>query len=310
MSVLVYGAGGIGLYLAVRLARSGTPVVLKARPDAARRSRDHPVRLIRGGVVDEVDGIEVVDGLDGRRFDAAIIATKAWQVADAAREIGPVLTPGAPVLTTQNGVDAPTHAAEGVPAVQVLAATVVVIVRRVDLLSVELIGSEASLTLGSLHGRSPTPAAERLRETLVRAAIEAEWSPDIRTALWKKLALISSYGGVGAIGDATVGETRAVPRTRALVEQAAREVVAVANRSGARLDEDDLRDVMDVYERRFAAETTASMHRDIRGGRPSELHEQNGAVVAHAARTGVAVPTHETIYAALLPRENAARAGL
>ena len=55
------------------------------------------------------------------------------------------------------------------------------------------------------------------------------------------------------------------------------------------------------------AESTASMQRDIAEGKPSELEQQNGAVVRLGEAAGVATPTHRAIYEALLPKERAAR---
>ena len=51
----------------------------------------------------------------------------------------------------------------------------------------------------------------------------------------------------------------------------------------------------------------ASMQKDIMEGRPSELNEQTGAVIRMARSAGVPTPTHEAIYAKLLPLENKAR---
>ena len=53
---------------------------------------------------------------------------------------------------------------------------------------------------------------------------------------------------------------------------------------------------------------TASMQRDIMGGRPSELEAQVGAVVRLGDALGVAVPVHRMIYDSLLPLEQEARA--
>ncbi|WP_016700494.1 ketopantoate reductase family protein [Actinoalloteichus spitiensis] len=309
MSVLVYGAGGIGLYLAARLARAGEPVTVKARPATVRAAASGAVELRHEGGAEVVPGIEFVDDLAGRRFDVAVVATKSWQVETAAAEIAPALAPGGRVLTTQNGVDAPARVAAHVPSDAVYGGTVVVIVQRVAPLAVRLVGSEARLVLGSLRHPEPDPAALRLVGTLQGAGVDARWTEDIRTALWRKLALIASYGGVGALADAPVGRTRSLRPTRDLVERAMREVLAVGNRSGARLGEDDLAEILGVYEHGFAPETTASLQRDLREGRPSELADQSGAVVRHAAALGIPVPVHELIWATQLPRELAAREG-
>jgi 2-dehydropantoate 2-reductase len=51
----------------------------------------------------------------------------------------------------------------------------------------------------------------------------------------------------------------------------------------------------------------ASMQKDIMEGRPSELEAQTGAMLRLGRALKVPTPTHEFIYASLLPMENAAR---
>lgn len=52
--------------------------------------------------------------------------------------------------------------------------------------------------------------------------------------------LVTSYGGVGALCRKTVGETRNHPQTRALVEDAMREVATVGIAAGANLTDHDV----------------------------------------------------------------------
>jgi 2-dehydropantoate 2-reductase len=51
----------------------------------------------------------------------------------------------------------------------------------------------------------------------------------------------------------------------------------------------------------------ASMQKDIMEGRPSELESQTGAVLRLGRALEVPTPTHEFIYASLLPQEVKAR---
>ncbi|MFE5339379.1 ketopantoate reductase family protein [Isoptericola sp. NPDC056578] len=308
LRVFVHGAGGIGLYAAARLAQAGHEVTLKGRAATVEALRDGELRVLRDGAATAAPGVRAVDRVPHEApFDLVVVATKSWQVADAARELAPAVGPGTRVLTTQNGVDAPARLAAHLPAEAVLAGTVVVIARRVEPAVVEVVGSEATVTVGSTARAEADVADLRVLAALEGAGIGARWTGDVTSALWKKLALIASYGGVGALAGATVGETRATPETRALVEAAMREVLAVGNAEGARLDEADLADLLRTYESGFAPGTTASMQRDLAEGRPSELADQSGAVVAHAEAAGVDVPVHRTIYASQLPRERAAR---
>jgi 2-dehydropantoate 2-reductase len=56
------------------------------------------------------------------------------------------------------------------------------------------------------------------------------------------------------------------------------------------------------------ADATASMHRDLVDGRPSELDELVGAVVRLGRDAAVATPVHAALYAELEPLERKARA--
>lgn len=307
MRALVYGAGAMGLYFAARLAEAGHDVTLKGRSATVDAFADQPLRVSHGGAVTDVDGIDVVDSLPPKRFDLVIVTTKAWQVSAAAADIAPVIGPRTRVVSTQNGVDAPARLSECLPVESVLAGTAVVIVERPEAGLVEVLSAEASVTLGSPVRSTPDAADQAVLDALGGAGIATSWTRNLKHALWKKLALIASYGGVGALSGATVGQTRAIPETLKLVEDAMREVFAVGNAEGAELAEDDLADILGTYVHRFGASTTASMQRDLAAGLPSELADQTGAVVAHAAAAGVAVPIHRTIYASQLPRERAAR---
>lgn len=298
VTVLVYGGGGLGLYFAARLAQAGYRVILKARAAAATRSRKEPLRVKVGESVDAVDGIMIVSDLSSVSADAAIVTTKAWQVASAVQEMRDALKPGAPVLTVQNGIDAPRVAAEQLDADQVFASSTVVIAQRTDLLDVTVIGSEAALVVGNLVGTQESTAGTLL-SALRSADINVAWSNEIARVLWRKLALICSYGGIGAVLDATVGETRKDARTRGLVESAMREVFAVAGSEGVQLDDEDLSANLQIYLNEFSASTTSSMHRDVLAGRPSELEDQVGAVVHRSQKSGVPTPVLDLVYAAL-----------
>lgn len=312
MRMLIYGAGGMGLYLSARLAQAGHSVTLKARGETLQRgggAGGAPLSLVTDEGEEQVGDVEIVGelGQASGRFDVAVIATKAWQVDEAAEEIAPVLTADARVITTQNGVDAPGQAAEHLHPEQVLAGAVVVIAQRTASTTVRLTGSEASMILGSLQHPQAAERDQEILSAFVWAGVLTQWNEDILTALWKKLALVASYGAVGALSGAPVGINRAVPQTKALVRNAMQEALTVGNARGASLQEQDLEDIMSTFTHRFSESTTASMQRDLLEGRPSELREQVGAIVSHARECGVDVPIYETVYASQLPRELMAR---
>lgn len=230
MKILIYGAGGIGLYFATRLSQAGFQITLKGREATVSASHHAGLSLRQGKDLSITEDIRVVHDmaeLEFAEFDAAIIATKAWQVAEVAAEIQKVMTQEATVLSPQNGITAPQQIAKSFPPANILASTVVVIVAKLAELEVELVGEEATMSVGSITG-DRTKNADNLLQALNQSGIFASWNTDINSALWKKLALISSYGGIGALARSTVGETRKNPETSDLVQRAINEVFQVA----------------------------------------------------------------------------------
>jgi 2-dehydropantoate 2-reductase len=118
--------------------------------------------------------------------------------------------------------------------------------------------------------------------------------------------LISAFSGVGAVTRAPVGVFRSIAETRAMFRRALEEVVLVANSRGVGLTENSVQSVMDRIDQ-TQPDTMASMQKDILAGRPSELESQTGALVRMARAADVSAPTHEFIYASLLPMEKKTR---
>jgi 2-dehydropantoate 2-reductase len=124
--------------------------------------------------------------------------------------------------------------------------------------------------------------------------------------MWSKFLFIAAVSGVGAVTRVPIGVIRSQPESRELLRQALEEIHAVALRNGVRMPGDTVGKTLAFIDG-LPADATASMQRDIMQGRPSELEAQVGAVVRLGERSGVAVPVHRMIYAALLPLEGKAR---
>ncbi|GAB0104799.1 2-dehydropantoate 2-reductase [Nocardia sp. JMUB6875] len=326
MNVMVVGAGGMGLYFAAMLSRAGHRVTVVGHSDTVAAAAE-PLVLDHGGVEISVPGVRAVAAIpaDAEPADLIVVAVKAWQVIEVATMLRPIIGPHTAVLPVQNGVEAGADLAEELGAQHILGCTCVVIAQRVGPWHVRCLGAHATVEIGALvrdseadSHRSAPGARPRLATavapdlvdsvaaTLSEAGIGVTRSADIQATLWRKLMLIASYGGVGALARQPVGVTRVQPETVELVRTGMREVAAVARARGIALGESDVEQMMGVYLG-FSSETTSSMQRDLAAGRPSELEYQNGAVVRFGRAAGVPTPVHSTIYAALLPGESLAR---
>jgi 2-dehydropantoate 2-reductase len=307
MKVIVMGAGAVGGYFGGRLAQAGEDVFFVARGPHldALRARGLRVTSVAGDF--ELRSVQAADeparaGL----ADVVLVAVKAWQTAEAARALRPAVGPSTVVISLQNGATA----AEELGAV--LGAEVVMggLCRILAFLSgpghVTHAGMEPTIVFGELDGVR-SARAERLLGALERCrGVTAILSDDVRQAIWSKFLFISAVSGVGAVARAPAGVLRRLPETRALLEGALREAEAVARARGVALPDDVVARTMGLIDG-LPEEGTASMQRDIMEGRPSELEDQNGAVVRLGREAGVPTPLHDFIYAALRPQELRAR---
>ncbi len=307
MRFAVFGTGGIGGYFGGRLAQAGHPVAFLARGahlDVLRRD-GLAVESVAGDFT--VRPVEAAsDPRDVGSVDAVLVCVKAWQVREAAAALGPLLGAETFVVPLQNGVEAADEIAEAVGRERVLGG----LCRIMSLLAgpgrIRHTGIVPRIEIGEWDGRASVRVAA-LREAFAGVqGVVLDVPPDIAVALWEKFLFIAPVSAVGAVTRMPAGAFRAVPQTRALLQQAIAEAAALGRARGVALREDVVARILAIVDG-LPAEGTASMQRDILEGRPSELDYQVGAVVRLAASAGVPVPASTFLYASLLPGERRAR---
>jgi 2-dehydropantoate 2-reductase len=309
MRIAVVGAGGVGGYFGGRLAQSGLDVAFVARGEHLRAMQTQGLRI------DDPDGKTDVfpvratnDPAEIGPVDTVILGVKAWQVAEVAQMLKPLLHAGTFVVPLQNGVEAPMILSRELKPGNVFGGLCYLVSFLMGPGWIRHAGMVPRIAFGELDNR-PSERGTRLLEVFRSIGVNAEIPPDINVAMWKKFQFIASISGVGAVARAPMGVIRSTPETRSMLESAVAEIAAVAEARGIALGGDSLQATMQVVDS-LPAETTASMQRDIMEGRPSELSFQSGSVIRLAAETGTAAPVHGFFYAALLPMELRARGGI
>lgn len=306
MKILIYGAGAMGLYFATVLNKNGNTVYIKTRN---KWDNENKVTVQRLGKPDEAVKVEaVIDKLPPKLdVDLVIIATKSWQVREVVQDCRGKIPSSAIILTFQNGISAPENVVDVLQENPVVAGTCVVIVKRDKPGSVKLLGHEAKLVIGDFRDSSKEIYSNKVSEIFDETPINVEITQDIHRALWKKLSLIASYGGVGAVANLSVGQTRSHTTTRSMVLRAIEECAEVARAHSIRFTDQDIEDTFAIYTDGFDSATTSSMQRDLAEGKPSELEDQTGEIVRRAHNLGVQAPTQDFIFQALKAREEIAR---
>jgi 2-dehydropantoate 2-reductase len=315
MRIAILGAGAVGSYFGGRLARSGEDVLWCARGATlhALCTKGLRVQSLKGDfVLPPQQATDLPEEIG--RVDAVILGVKAWQVPDAARALAGWLGPESLVLPLQNGVDAVAELRKTVGAEPVVGGVCRIVCEVVEPGHVRHFGAEPLVEMGpwSIGTASASPAEtarhahqrERclgLQRAFERAGVEARVHDDVRPAAWEKFLFIASLSAVGAASDLTVGALRARPETRELLRRAMVEVECLARSCGVALAPDVVSRSL-TFTDGLAAESTSSMQRDIRAGRPSELDSLCGAVVRLGKERGIATPVHADLFARLRAR--------
>lgn len=104
MKVCIYGAGAIGGWIGVKLARAGHEVSVVARGATLQQLQAHGLRLQEAGETLAAPVRASASPAELGVQDLVVVAVKAPAMAEVARAIGPLLGPETMVLTAMNGV--------------------------------------------------------------------------------------------------------------------------------------------------------------------------------------------------------------
>ena len=238
MRIAVLGTGGVGGYFGGRLAAAGHDVTFLARGahlDAIRANGlvvtsvagDFTVQPARA--TDDIGSIGPVD--------VVLLAVKTWQLPPVLAALPTLIGPDTAVVTTQNGVEAPDQVAGAVGREAVLPGIAKIFVHIDGPGRVTHAGGPASLAVDewSATPGSPSERVVRFRKAVTDSGATSPVPEDIWAELWSKMIFVVPFGSLGAALDATIGELRSEPSTRALLEAAMREVEALARARGIRL---------------------------------------------------------------------------
>jgi 2-dehydropantoate 2-reductase len=307
MNIAIFGSGGVGGYFGGRLALAGQDVTFIAR--AA-----HLAAITESGLrVDSIGGDFLVHPAKATdspqsigRVDLIILATKAWQLDSAIEQMKPLVGEGTMVLPLLNGMEHMDTLLTAFGREHLLGGLCRISAFVAGPGHIRHVGVPPFIAFGELDN-SKSARVDSLKEMFSALnGITVDTPADINVAMWEKFIFISGTSGVGSFTGQTIGEFRVNPETRTMLFNAINETAAVARARETGLSESFVPDTMNRIDT-IQPHIIASMQKDMMEGRPSELNEQTGAVIRMGRAAGVPTPTHEAIYAKLLPLENKAR---
>jgi len=305
MKIAIIGTGGVGGYFGGKLAKAGYDVTFLARGEHLKAIQQNglAVKSIRGDF--KINPVKVTDSIKTIGLvDLVILAVKAWQVKDIAKELAEIINRDTIILPLQNGVSSTDELKEYINPENIIGGLCRIISKIESPGIINHFGVEPTILFGELDN-SKTERTIKIKAIFDNADIKARISDDIIADIWKKYIAIC-VSGLLAVTKTTYGELRELKETRQLMIELLNEIFKLSQKIGIHIEPDFL-DKTVAFIDTFPYYSTSSLTRDVWEGKPSEIEYQNGTVVKLAEKYGIDTPVNRFVYNCILPMEKKAR---
>ena len=323
MKVCIFGAGAIGGYMGVKLAKAGADVSLVARGPHLSAMQEKGLTLIEE---EETTTVSVTASDDPTTLgvqDYVIVTLKAHSVPPVVSKMAPLIGPNTTIVSGVNGVpwwyfhqlegehegtrlesvDPGNVQWDGFGPDRVLGCVVYPAAEVIEPGVIKHIEGNR-FSLGEPDG-SKSERALALSKILSDAGLKAPVRPKLRDEIWVKLWGNLSFNPISALTHATLDVLCTDEGTRAVVRNMMLEAQEIAERLGVKFPID--------VDRRIAGGAAVGAHRtsmlqDLDQGRPMEIDALVASVQELGRVTNVPTPTIDTVLG--LVRLRARTAGL
>lgn len=326
MKLCVVGAGAIGGYLAVGLARVCEEVSVVIRGANLQAVRAHGLKLLIDGR-EEVARLRATDRMAELGVqDVVVLAMKAHQLAPVVPELAALIGPQTLVVTAQNGIPwwyffgaGGPYEGRRIEAVDPAGAisAALPVDRTIGCIVYPACELEAPgvirhiegnrFSLGEIDG-ADTERVRALAQRFRDAGFKSPVVSDIRAEIWLKLWGNLSFNPISALTHATLEDICRFPETRALAASMMSEAQAIGTKLGVPFK-------VSLEKRIAGAEAVGahktSMLQDVETGRVLELDALVKSVIELGRITDTPTPTIDNVYAlaALLAKTLAQQKG-
>jgi 2-dehydropantoate 2-reductase len=321
MRICVFGAGAIGGYIAVLLARSGIETSVVARGPHLQAIQQNGLTLKIAGETHNVKLPASNEPATLGKQDYVVVTLKAHQIAAVAAQIKTLCGPETAVLYAVNGVpwwyfyglEGPyrNHRLASVDPGGAIWDTLgpehalgCVVLPAAELVSPGVVEHHDSdrLPIGEPDG-SKSARLTMLSQAMIKAGLRAPLRTRIRDEIWVKLWGNVAFNPVSALTGATLKAIVDDPQLRALVRRAMLEAQQIGEALGATFPIDVDRRIAGGGE---VGEHKTSMLQDLERGRAMEIDPMVTAVAELGDLTGIDTPTIDAILALVRGRARAA----
>jgi len=305
MKIAIFGLGAMGSIYAALLADAGHEVL------AVDPWQEHTNAIKRNGLrVQGASGDRVLKSIrvvdepgDIKNAELFVIATKGNGVSAAAKAIAPLLSPGAAVLTIQNGLGAGERLAQHLPKECILIGVAEGFGASVKEPGFVQHTAMKMIRIGSFITGNQA-IVDAVTEVWQEAGFNTSSYAVIDQLIWEKFICNVAYSAPCAVFEKSVSELVADPHGLAVSQTCALEAWRVAKAKRIHLCFDDPVEYISEFAERVG-NAKPSLYLDHIARRPSEIDSINGMVPIVAASVNLEAPYNKVLTQILKARESA-----
>lgn len=294
MRIAVLGAGAMGSWFGGLLAIHGNSVQLLTTNDAHRQAINNQGLTLRDPNGDQIVKVAAIlpNELDAP-VELVMVMTKTFQTSEAMASIASAINADTHVLSLQNGLGNAENIAAFVPLERVW---VGVSMMPIDKIAPGVVMSKGigDSYFGNAADNREQSMGNQIESVFQLANIPLHYDANIYSRIWEKVAF---NAGMNALSALSHGRPRTIGTStgaKALAENVAKEVAAVAHAHNIEIDLERVYDMINLSCSQHG-DHIPSMLQDLQSRRRTEVDALNGAVVAFGEYVNVKTPLNDTL---------------
>jgi 2-dehydropantoate 2-reductase len=313
MRLLIYGAGALGQALGSMLAASGQQVDLVLRERFCKKIAEEGLKVtgIYGNFHASAKRLNLktdIIGADGSVYDFILITTKAYDTAQAAKDIAALSYCTCPVVSMQNGCGNLEQLIAQFGNDRTLGARIITGFEIEQAARIKITVSADAIHIGSSLPGRVTPSARQLAHAISEAGLPCIAVEDIFQSLHAKLLYNCALNPLGAILGVHYGALSENSETRAIMDRVIDETFNVIKALGNNIPWPTADSYKELFYKTLIPATfhhRPSMLQDLENNKLTEVDALVGYVSEQGQKTGVATPTCELLASLIRFKEDA-----
>ena len=226
--------------------------------------------------------------------DFILVAVKNHHLRDAIRDMERLVADHTVILSVMNGIDSEERIG-GVYGMEKVLYAIVVGIDAVRDENVVTFSKQGKLFFGEAVNQTLTERVKILHALFQKAKIVYETPEDMIRTLWWKFMINVGMNQVSAVLRAPYRVFRHSREAKELMEEAMREVIALARAERIHLEEEDIQNFY-PFLMAMSPDGKTSMVQDVEARRKTEVEMFAGKVVELGEKHGITTPVNKVLY--------------